>query len=63
MGARWYDPTIGMWTQPDSIVPNPMDPLALNRYAFVEGNPLRYSDPSGHYSNPGNEGLGGYLPD
>jgi RHS repeat-associated protein len=48
MGARWYDPTIGVWTQPDTIVPDPTDPLALNRYSFVEGNPLRYRDPSGH---------------
>jgi hypothetical protein len=48
MGARWYDPTIGLWTQPDTIVPNPMDPLSLNRFAFVEGNPLKFSDPSGH---------------
>ncbi len=48
MGARWYDPSIGLWTQPDTIVPNPMDPLSLNRYAFVEGNPLRYRDPLGH---------------
>ena len=48
MGARWYDPTIGLWTQPDTLVPNPLDPLALNRYSFVEGDPLRYWDPSGH---------------
>jgi len=39
-GAGWYDPTIGLWTQPDSVVPNLMDPLSLNRYSFVEGNPL-----------------------
>jgi RHS repeat-associated protein len=48
MGARWYDPSIGLWTQPDTIVPNPMDPLSLNRFAFVEGNPLTNRDPSGH---------------
>jgi hypothetical protein len=48
MGDRWYDPAIGLWIQPDTIVPNPLDPLSLNRYAFVEGNPLRYRDPSGH---------------
>jgi RHS repeat-associated protein len=48
MGARWYDPTIGLWTQPDTVVPNPMDPLSLNRYSFVEGNPLRFTDPTGH---------------
>ena len=32
MGARWYDPTIGLWTQPDTLVPSPLDPLLLNRY-------------------------------
>jgi hypothetical protein len=37
-----------LWTQPDSIVPNPLDPLSLNRYAFVDGNPLTNRDPSGH---------------
>src|SRR5205085_9660262 len=31
MGTRWYDPAIGLWTQPDTLVPNPADPLALNR--------------------------------
>jgi hypothetical protein len=59
MGARWYDPSIGLWTQPDPIVPNLMDPLSLNRYAFVEGNPLTNRDPSGHYLTSGDEGLPG----
>jgi RHS repeat-associated protein len=48
MGARWYDPYTGLWTQPDTVVPDPTDPLSLNRYSFVEGNPLRSTDPSGH---------------
>jgi RHS repeat-associated protein len=48
MGARWYDSALGRWISPDSIVPDPMGPQALNRYSFVVGNPLRYIDPSGH---------------
>ncbi len=35
--------------QPDSIVPEPGNPQALNRYAYVTNNPLRYTDPSGHW--------------
>jgi pyocin large subunit-like protein len=30
-------------------VPEPGDPRALNRYAYVYNNPLRYTDPSGHW--------------
>ncbi|MFZ2360343.1 MAG: RHS repeat-associated core domain-containing protein [Anaerolineae bacterium] len=48
-GARWYDPTIGRFLSADSIVPNPGDSQALNRYAYVNGNPLKYTDPSGHW--------------
>jgi RHS repeat-associated protein len=44
--ARFYDPILGRFLQPDSLVPEPGDPLALNRYAYVSNNPLRYTDPS-----------------
>ena len=49
-GARWYDPYIQRWISPDPIVPNPSDPQALNRYSYVLNNPLRYTDPSGHWT-------------
>ena len=48
--SRWYDPEIGRFIQPDTIVPNPGDPQALNRYAYVRNNPLRYTDPTGFFS-------------
>jgi len=35
--------------QPDTLVPEPGNPQALNRYAYVYNNPLRYTDPSGHW--------------
>jgi hypothetical protein len=33
----------------DTIVPDPANPQALNRYAYVLNNPLKYTDPSGHW--------------
>lgn len=47
-GARAYLPGVGLFTQPDTIVPNPKNPQALNRYAYVYNNPIRLVDPSGH---------------
>jgi RHS repeat-associated protein len=59
---RWYDPELGRFISPDSIVPNPANPQSLNRYSYVINNPLRYSDPTGHknceedgYNCPGNK--------
>ena len=46
--ARWCDPAIGRFLQPDTIVPEPGNPQDLNRYAYVRNNPVRYTDPSGH---------------
>jgi RHS repeat-associated protein len=46
--ARWYDPKLGAFLCADSIVPAPLDPQSFNRYAYAGGNPLRFSDPSGH---------------
>ncbi len=48
-GARWYDPGIGRFLAADSIVPNVGSSQSLNRYAYVNGNPLKYTDPSGHW--------------
>src|SRR6266545_737026 len=47
-GSRWYDPTLGRFTQPDTVVPNPSNPQSLNRFSYVNNNPLRYTDPTGH---------------
>ena len=33
---------------PDSIIPNPGDPVSYDRFAYVRNNPLKYIDPSGH---------------
>ena len=49
--ARLYDPLIGRFISPDSIVPDLYDPQSLNRYSYCRNNPLRYTDPTGHYNN------------
>ena len=46
--ARLYDPVIGMFITPDSVVPDWIDPQMLNRYAYCRNNPLIYVDPNGH---------------
>ena len=48
--ARHYDPSLGRFVQPDTIVPEPGNPQALNRYSYVGNNPLRYTDPTGMFS-------------
>jgi RHS repeat-associated protein len=48
--ARYYDPTIGRFISPDTIIPNPTNPQAFNRYSYCLNNPLKYTDPSGHQS-------------
>ncbi len=47
-GARWYDPGLGRFLSPDTIIPDPTNPQSLNRYSYVYNNPLKYRDPSGH---------------
>jgi RHS repeat-associated protein len=47
-GARWYDPELGRFLQPDPIVPQPFDPQSLNRTSYVLNNPLARIDPSGN---------------
>ena len=47
-GARYYDPIIGRFISPDSIVQDPFDPQTLNRYTYCRNNPLIYIDPSGY---------------
>jgi len=44
--ARWYDPALGRFAQADTIVPAGVQ--GYDRYAYVNNNPMRYTDPSGH---------------
>ena len=46
--ARYYDPVLARFIQPDDIIPVLFNPQSYNRYSYVLNNPLRYTDPSGH---------------
>ncbi|MGZ7442370.1 polymorphic toxin-type HINT domain-containing protein [Paenibacillus sp. TH7-28] len=50
--ARWYDPNAGRFVSKDSFEGSINNPLSLNRYSYVENNPLIYEDPTGHYIMP-----------
>ncbi len=41
--SRAYDPAIGRFVSPDSIVPDPLNPQSLNRYGYVRSNRLKLS--------------------
>ena len=47
-GARYYDPEIGRFISPDSIVQDYTNPQSLNRYSYCRNNPIILTDPSGH---------------
>ncbi len=52
--ARYYDPALGAFISPDTIVPRPggsrTNLLDYNRYMYGLGNPVKFRDPSGHCS-------------
>jgi RHS repeat-associated protein len=48
--ARFYDPQLGRFSSPDSIIPPTQGVQAWDRYAYTNNNPVRYTDPTGHYT-------------
>jgi RHS repeat-associated protein len=47
--SRWYDQSLGRWSQPDSVVPLASQGVqAWNRFTYVNNSPTRHIDPSGH---------------
>ncbi len=48
-GARWVDPQLGRFTQPDTIIPMNQGAQAWDRYAYTNNNPVKYTDPTGHW--------------
>jgi len=46
--ARYYDSYLNQFTQPDTIIPDIRKPQSINKYSYVNNNPINYTDPSGH---------------
>lgn len=45
--ARYYDPAIGRFLTPDSIIDGNQN-FGMNRYMYVNGSPVNFRDPSGN---------------
>jgi len=58
--ARYYSAQLGRFVSADTIVPRPGNPQSLNRYSYVLNSPLKYIDPTGHYTD---EEIQQYLKD
>jgi len=48
-GTRYYDSTLGRWSQQDPLSGKLTDPNSLNRYLYVSDDPVNFTDPSGRY--------------
>jgi hypothetical protein len=44
---------LGRFLQPDTLIPDPANPQAWNRYSYVVNNPINLNDPSGHSADCG----------
>ena len=46
-GARYFDPELGRFIQPNHVIQDLSNPQSYNRYSYCINNPLRYTDPTG----------------
>jgi RHS repeat-associated protein len=49
LNARMYDPKTARFLQEDTYGGNAEDPLSLNRYTYCHNDPIKYTDPTGHW--------------
>ena len=47
MGTRWYDSAVGRFSSRDTVFGNPQDPATMNQFAYANGAPVLYTDPTG----------------
>jgi len=48
LNARYYDPETANFLSQDSYRGEALNPASLNYYTYCYGNPITYTDPSGH---------------
>jgi RHS repeat-associated protein len=58
---RWYDPEVGAFIAPDPDAGDAMNPMTLNRYAYLGGDPVNRIDPLGAQAVEGMGRLGDCL--
>jgi len=52
--ARYYNPTLGVFPSLDPLEGDMGNPLSIDQYAYVQANPVNWTDPSGQCpENPG----------
>ncbi|WP_126580882.1 RHS repeat-associated core domain-containing protein [Tengunoibacter tsumagoiensis] len=49
-GIRYYDPTVGRWTQRTPVGGSLQETLKGNPYMYADNNPVNEVDPSGRFS-------------
>jgi RHS repeat-associated protein len=49
MSARFYAPSLGVFTQLDTVIGSAQDPLSMNRFLYAAANPATLIDPTGHF--------------
>ncbi|UTM58534.1 hypothetical protein L4174_006780 [Photobacterium sp. CCB-ST2H9] len=49
MNGRMYDATLGRFVSADTFIQAPNNSQSFNRYNYVLNNPMKYTDPSGHF--------------
>jgi RHS repeat-associated protein len=64
-GARYYDPELARFIQPDTMIPDFGNPQSFNRYSYTLNNPLKFIDPEGHapvdWANAMQPGINSYF--